>query len=345
VLQGAVFNLGAVYGVLSGIGADAKALLEVASDAFVVYMGKFTIAGQLLGMGDDADRVIEKYRQAGQQIREFLSNAPLDRMGEMISQKAEQYGQALTRAADPRTPQLRYDWEAGVQTGELAWGVVSLVLGVATGVGAAIKGVSGLTRMLRAVNAMNRGTAAERAVEGLSAAEAALASRVGRALQEVPVTVTGTGRNRVFTTVAADGRTISASSMRDLLLGDTPGKASRTGREVIARMTRDGEIRTIDGQLHVRSRTDNNWYPIDERVHMAHDIHRDYWPEVNGQRQPARDAVTWWNSVGRDTGARSPQVRDMMLDSRNYYLEFGPYNSSQGARLRQTYEPPRRPGG
>ncbi|NJL18745.1 MAG: hypothetical protein HC938_17960 [Nitrospira sp.] len=71
MLQGAVFNLGAVYGVLSGIGADAKALLEVASDAFVVYMGKFTIAGQLLGMGDDADRVIRSIARLASRYANF----------------------------------------------------------------------------------------------------------------------------------------------------------------------------------------------------------------------------------------------------------------------------------
>jgi RES domain-containing protein len=198
LLQSAVFNLGTVYGVLSGIGADAKALLEVASDAFVVYAGKFTVAGRLLGLSDNADRVIEKYRQAGEQIREFLRDAPLERLGEMISSRAERYEQALRRAADPRTPQLRHDWEAGVQTGELVWSVASLVLGVATGVGAAIKGVASLTRVLRAATAMSRSAAAGGAAAGLSTAEASLASRLGEsmraAIRGLPRPVTFEGR-------------------------------------------------------------------------------------------------------------------------------------------------------
>ncbi|MFZ5636354.1 MAG: putative Ig domain-containing protein [Pseudomonadota bacterium] len=194
-----------------------------------------------------------------------------------------------------------------------------------------------------------------KAATGLGSRLEAMQSRLNRMRQndrvdapnfvDVPVTTSTVNGRTVYSTTAADGRTITGRSMRDLLLGDTPGKSSRTGREVIERMMRDGEIKEVDGQMLVRSRTDGVWYPIDDRVHMAHDIHRDYWPVVNGQPVRTTDAVTWWNAVGRDTGARSAEVRRMMLDSRNYYLEFGPINSSQGARIGQTYAPPRRPGG
>ncbi|GFZ34460.1 hypothetical protein CSC2_49860 [Clostridium zeae] len=52
------------------------------------------------------------------------------------------------------------------------------------------------------------------------------------------------------------------------------------------------------------------------------------------------DAVTWWNEVGKNYGAKSPEVRKWMLDSNNYYLDHYSINRSQGAKLKQNYLPP-----
>ena len=52
------------------------------------------------------------------------------------------------------------------------------------------------------------------------------------------------------------------------------------------------------------------------------------------------DAVKWWNSTGRQYGARSAEVRKWMKDSRNYYLEHYSINRSQGAKLGIKYLPP-----
>lgn len=130
-----------------------------------------------------------------------------------------------------------------------------------------------------------------------------------------------------------------------MLPGRTPGKDSATGKEVLERMKKNGEAKEIDGVMHIKSREDGNWYPLDEKIHMAHDIHPDYWPTVDGVKVPARDAVTWWNEMGRVPGARSDAARTMMLDSRNYYLELGSHNSSAGASPGQGYQPPLRPPG
>jgi hypothetical protein len=53
------------------------------------------------------------------------------------------------------------------------------------------------------------------------------------------------------------------------------------------------------------------------------------------------DAVSWWNSTGRNYGAKSKEVRTWMLDSDNYYLEHFSINRSQGAKLKETYLDPR----
>ena len=53
-----------------------------------------------------------------------------------------------------------------------------------------------------------------------------------------------------------------------------------------------------------------------------------------------KDAVTWWNETGREFGARSPEVRSWMLDSKNYELDLFSLNRSSGAGLGQTYLPP-----
>jgi len=52
------------------------------------------------------------------------------------------------------------------------------------------------------------------------------------------------------------------------------------------------------------------------------------------------DAVTWWNQVGRHSGARSQAVRDFMFDPDNYTLEYFSKNRSAGAMLHQGYLPP-----
>ncbi|MNY83148.1 hypothetical protein D3C86_2257050 [compost metagenome] len=55
-----------------------------------------------------------------------------------------------------------------------------------------------------------------------------------------------------------------------------------------------------------------------------------------------RDAVKYWNRTGRNHGARSPEVRKWMRDSKNYYLEHQTYNRSDGAKLGINYKlPPR----
>ncbi|MBI3509744.1 MAG: hypothetical protein HY064_03700 [Bacteroidetes bacterium] len=114
-------------------------------------------------------------------------------------------------------------------------------------------------------------------------------------------------------------------SLRQQYLGKTPGKFSKTGREVIERMRNEvpPKIRTdFNGKLEFMA-SDKKWYSIEE-ADMSH----------------LTDAVTWWNKTGRNFGAKSPEIRNWMLDSKNYVLDHFSINRSAGARLGETYLPP-----
>ena len=69
--------------------------------------------------------------------------------------------------------------------------------------------------------------------------------------------------------------------------------------------------------------SDGEWYPLKE-ADMAH----------------RTDAVKWWNETGRQYGAKAPEVRTWMLDSKNYVLDHFSLNRSAGASLPDRYLPP-----
>jgi HNH/ENDO VII superfamily nuclease with conserved GHE residues len=112
-------------------------------------------------------------------------------------------------------------------------------------------------------------------------------------------------------------------SKRLQYLGKTPGKGSKTGKEVFDRMFKSKEARTIKGKKEfLDPGPPPVWRNIKE-ADMGH-IH---------------DAVTYWNKTGRKHGAKSLQVRKWMLDSNNYKYEYYRTNRSKGAKLNQTYLP------
>jgi hypothetical protein len=108
-------------------------------------------------------------------------------------------------------------------------------------------------------------------------------------------------------------------SLRDQYLGATPGKASATGRQVIARYL----LRTEAGVVQVQWRP-NTWHPLLD-CDMSH--------------SPV-DAVDYWNSIGRHTGPRSAQVRAWMLNPNNYIMEPASINRSRGSANNSRYQPP-----
>lgn len=116
---------------------------------------------------------------------------------------------------------------------------------------------------------------------------------------------------------------ISEISKRLQYLGRTPGKASKTGQEVFDRMVKDGTARINRGQKEFWDAGNGVWRNIRE-ADMGH----------------VTDAVKWWNDTGRFLGAKSPEVRKWMLDSKNYALEYFRTNRSNGAKLLTEYLPP-----
>jgi Pretoxin HINT domain/HNH/ENDO VII superfamily nuclease with conserved GHE residues len=116
-------------------------------------------------------------------------------------------------------------------------------------------------------------------------------------------------------------------SKRLKYLGRTPGKGSKTGKEVFERMLKKGEARIRKvGKKEIRE-----FYDPDNKV----------WRNIkNADMGHKKDAVSYWNKTGRKFGAKSKEVRDWMLDSKNYKYEYFRTNRSRGAKLGEQYKPP-----
>ena len=113
-------------------------------------------------------------------------------------------------------------------------------------------------------------------------------------------------------------------SLREQYMGRTPGKNSRTGRQVQKNMREKGRLReNRRGETEFKA-SDDKWYPLRE-ADMAHS---------------PKDAVGWWNQTGRALGPKSPGVRKWMRDADNYVLDHFSLNRSAGAKLGTRYLPP-----
>ncbi|PKB13783.1 HNH/ENDO VII superfamily nuclease [Janthinobacterium sp. 64] len=189
---------------------------------------------------------------------------------------------------------------------------------VAGGVGIAKSGVKGLAGLSKSAGVADA-EAAKIMATGAKAAQTeqvlAKSGVVADDLVAVPIA-----------TPAGNGVKIlrKIKSLREKYLGKTPGKGSRTGREVQERMRADGTLRddAFTGQPEFLA-SDNKWYEL-RFADMAH----------------KEDAVSWWNRLGRQYGAKAPEVRTWMLDSKNYVLDLNSLNRSAGAKLKVGYLPP-----
>ncbi|GGI28371.1 polymorphic toxin-type HINT domain-containing protein [Pedobacter mendelii] len=116
--------------------------------------------------------------------------------------------------------------------------------------------------------------------------------------------------------------TIKKVSKRLQYLGRTPGKNSKTGREVFERMKSEvpPTARELPNGQKIFKDSKGDWHDI-SKADMAHQT----------------DAVSWWNKTGRNYGAKSKEVRDWMLNSKNYKLDHYSINRSQGAQIGETY--------
>lgn len=109
---------------------------------------------------------------------------------------------------------------------------------------------------------------------------------------------------------------------REKYLGATPGKASATGKVVVARYRTSLDAK----QKVIVEWKPGRWWPIDD-CDMSHD--------------PV-DAVDFWNNTARPRGwpPKGPDVRAWMLDPKNYILEPAPINRGRGSRDNQRYLAP-----
>ena len=117
-----------------------------------------------------------------------------------------------------------------------------------------------------------------------------------------------------------------ATSKRLAYMGKTPGKASRTGREVMERMKQEGTIiEARDGSLHLvdQSGQDGRVIPL-TATDMGH----------------LEDAVSWWNREGHKHGPKADPVRRWMRDPKNYEVQPSDLNRSKGAKLTERYRDP-----
>ena len=106
-------------------------------------------------------------------------------------------------------------------------------------------------------------------------------------------------------------------------MGRTPGKNSKTGREVFNRMKNETPPRARIFRKEKQFWDGQKWRNIKE-ADMGHKT----------------DAVHWWNAEGRKYGAKSKEVRDWMRNSDNYELQYYRTNRNKGAQIKETYKEP-----
>jgi hypothetical protein len=118
---------------------------------------------------------------------------------------------------------------------------------------------------------------------------------------------------------------------REEYVGRTPSKNSKTGREVFDRM-----LKTDPPTARLKNE-------FGEAVKEFWDPDNKVWRDISeADMGHIHDAVTYWNETGRYFGAKSKEVREWMLSSKNYILEYYKTNRSKGAILGKTttYLPP-----
>ena len=103
---------------------------------------------------------------------------------------------------------------------------------------------------------------------------------------------------------------------RTLYLGPTPKRTNPVGDTVKKRMQAEGKFRIQNGVGQILYSRDGKWWN-ESQCDMGHVI----------------DAVTWWNSNGRLTGAQSSSVLNFMNNPINYELEPSEANRLRGSAL------------
>lgn len=133
------------------------------------------------------------------------------------------------------------------------------------------------------------------------------------------------------------GKSNKGKSNRENYVGSTPGKKSRTGREVMDRMFHENPSRM------------RNYPPMNEDTEFFDSANKRWYNVSEADMGHSRiDAVDFWNrgdkkkkiKPGRKLGPKHPEVRKWMLDSDNYELQHNSTNRSKGASSGKSYLDP-----
>lgn len=132
-----------------------------------------------------------------------------------------------------------------------------------------------------------------------------------------------------------DEKLCSVKGNRTTYMGSTPKKTSTTGKALLnillnnqGRTYSGNKVVFANGEYQLKPRRQNYYIPLRSyRVHMGH-----IYP-----------AVTFWNRIGRYTGARSNCVRAFMEDPNNYEFQDGRSNCSSGPHDERYEAPVRNP--
>jgi hypothetical protein len=324
------FGLGVIYGMGENVVDSVVSLAGIArifvladlyeratARGIVHYVGPLAVVQNLiadLSMNAFRQELEQAYAERNALVEEvtYAVKNPGDVFGEIKASYVQKWHQFETYSAQNT---LSGQFQAGRIFGSVLMDVLALI-----GTGAALaKTAARIPRLLRLAKMPKRG-AIVTVVEELprTPKEAPMTPSQLKRAQEAPVVSEPT--------VEPKKAPAKKKSLREQYLGKTPGKDSKTGREVIERMRQEGKTRIdpISGDELFQAQN-GNFYPLAD-MDMAH----------------APDAVKWWNETGRHYGAKSPEVRKWMLDSDNYVLDYYRDNRSAGALLTDRYLPPTR---
>jgi hypothetical protein len=114
---------------------------------------------------------------------------------------------------------------------------------------------------------------------------------------------------------------------RDYYMGRTPRINEGPGKQVLARMMKEGTAGydQVTGEIIFKS--------VDPKTGQA-----GWYKLSDGQMSHKSDAVHWWNETGRfyprPGGQVAPEVRAWMTDPKNYVIEYYQHNLAKGAMTR-----------
>lgn len=342
---------------LDYVGEKGGELWDATTDAYDRYSDDPTLIGQdIKEVWDTTPTVVRELAEAGKELTKdgyeyagklkegagnvagYVINNPIQSAKNVWEWRVDLEKKAYKWAADTAVKGATH-FKDGVTEAYNEDGIVG-VKGYLDGTAETIVAAVGMAVYDPTKKAKAVGQAAKVASEGLEAAgNAAQQAAKAKAAQEAAELAAKEAAEAAAKKKAAQGgskkkpnssgkngvRSTGKLSRRLKTVGRTPGKKSKTGREVRERMREEGKLRTNrKGKDEFFDERTQKWHPVDTKdTHMGH--------------HPV-DAVDYWNSTGKHHGPKSPEVRKWMLDSDNYRFEYGPANNAAGGATRSRYD-------